>query len=154
MTKAEFEVKIKALIEEYAPEGTAFKWSRSLHNVGSCSYKSHNNEYWNFIIYISWPIASCNTWEVIKKTVIHEIAHANTPNHGHDAIWKRECLRLGGDGKRLSKPTTLGGDVVVPYKWEGICPTCNCKFYRNRKENGYHCRRIEPVIWTSYKIPA
>ena len=36
----------------------------------------------------------------IKNVIIHEIAHALTRGHGHDKVWKKKCLELGGNGQR------------------------------------------------------
>ena len=150
MTTAEMTVEIKKLINQYAPVGTAFKWGRATKAFGYCSYKRdrRTGKYYDFVITISHPLASRNTWEVVKRTVLHEIAHARTAGHHHDKVWQRECLAIGGDGKRCYTPDRCGGDVVsVPYKYIGVCPCCGKKFPRNRRTNGYHCNRLQPIVW-------
>ena len=151
MNYSELRQNIVALIEQYAPAGTKFEWDNATRRFGSCrySFNRYTGEYFNFRITISYPLASRNTWEVVKQTVIHEIAHARTAGHGHDAVWKRECIRLGGNGKRCYTSESEGGAVkTVPTKYIGVCPCCGQTFPRNRRSNGaYHCRRAEPIKW-------
>lgn len=156
MTKTELEEKIIPLIKLYAPKGTTFRWSNSTKNFGSCSYKinRYGKVISNFTISISWPIAAINSWKDIEDTVYHEIAHAVTPGHNHDEVWRAVCVALGGNGKRYFMSTANGGKVNVPYKWEGTCPKCGNKFYRNRRVNGYCCDRSKYITWKPYNVNA
>lgn len=148
MTITEMEAEIRALIREYAPKGTTFRWSSARKRFGSCAYSKMHGRYYGFRIAISKPLAMNNTWEVVRKTVVHEIAHANTAGHHHDEVWRAECIRLGGDGERCYTPTKRGGDVnTLPYKYVGTCPNCGQKFFRNRRVNGYHCDRRQHLVW-------
>ena len=150
MTLVEMEREIKALIAQYAPAGTKFRWSTAVTRFGSCAYNRnrYTGECYNFRISISKPLASRNDWETVKKTVIHEIAHARTPMHHHDAVWRAECIRLGGDGNRCYRNTEQGGEVnTIPFKYIGTCPICGKQFPRNRRTNGYHCDRNAAVVW-------
>ena len=45
-----------------------------------------------------WFIDNNNDDE-IRLTILHEIAHALTPGHGHDSVWRRKCIALGGNGE-------------------------------------------------------
>ena len=86
------------MIAELAPPNTKLKWSNARANFGMCSYQRGNPTY--FIITISKPLAELNDDETVKQVVLHEIAHALTPGHGHDTTWKQKCLELGGNGER------------------------------------------------------
>ena len=156
MNKYELEEKIVEMIRMYAPAGTRFQWSTSRRAFGTFSYRMdrYTGDLYSSVIKISWPIASNNTWEVIKSTVIHEIAHANTPGHGHDRVWQRECVRLGGDGKRCYSSVDRGGEVHVPYKWTGTCPVCGYKINRMKRIECYHCNRDHLTVWTPYNSAA
>lgn len=35
-----------------------------------------------------------------RNTILHEIAHALTEGHGHNSVWRRKFISIGGDGKR------------------------------------------------------
>lgn len=156
MDKSEMEIRIRIMIKELAPKGTKFVWGRAKKQFGCCSYRYNRltGEFFDFKITISLPIASLNTWEEVEKCVIHEIAHARTPRHGHDAVWKKECLALGGDGKRCYTPESRGGVIKQPpqnrlgYKYIGVCICCGKTFPRNRRTmNAYHCNRNYPIKW-------
>lgn len=150
MNYAELRRNIIDLIEKYAPEGTTFAWDNATTRFGCChySYNRYLNKYYGFKITISYPLASRNTWDVVKLTVLHEIAHARAPGHNHDAVWRRECLKIGGDGKRCYTDIENGGNVnVIPTKWLGVCPACGYTYSRNRRCNGYHCDRTKPLVW-------
>lgn len=47
-----------------------------------------------------------NSKQNILNTIRHEQAHALTPFHGHDKIWKQVCKLIGGDGHRLAPKST------------------------------------------------
>ena len=145
MNFTELTNNIRALIDTYAPKGTEFKWDNAKSRLGSCTYRySKYIGYYDFKITISFPLATINDWETVRNTVIHEIAHARTPSHGHDAVWRRECIRLGGDGERLADGNKIN---TVPMKFIGVCPKCGGKCFRNRRTNGYHCDRTQPIVW-------
>lgn len=152
MTKAEMESRIREMIRELAPVGTTFRWGTAKRRFGSCGYTRNRltGECYNFKITISYSLACMNTWEEVRKVVLHEIAHARTPGHHHDRVWVRECLAIGGDGKRCYDTVEQGGGVnVMPHKYIGVCPKCGARFPRNRRTNGaYHCDRAYKIVWT------
>lgn len=150
MTLFEMETEIRKLIREYAPYGTRFNWDRATKRFGCCKYRidRRTGKYFDFVITISRPLASRNTWEEVRKVALHEIAHARTAGHGHDAIWRRECIAIGGDGRRCYRDENHGGVVVaVPTKYMGVCPKCGMTFPRNRRCNGYHCDKNQLIVW-------
>jgi predicted SprT family Zn-dependent metalloprotease len=49
---------------------------------------------------LSSQLVAINDEEVVKRVILHEIAHALTEGHGHDSVWQAKCLEIGGDGKR------------------------------------------------------
>jgi len=51
-------------------------------------------------IKLSIPLILCNGEKQVKTVILHEIAHALTPKHYHNFVWKEKCLEIGGDGKR------------------------------------------------------
>lgn len=159
-----YETDIRNMIKDLAPAGTQFKWSNAKRRFGSCRYRwrrnygTGNREYYDFCITISYPLANINSWEEVKKVVIHEIAHARTPDHGHDRAWQRECIRLGGDGQRCYTNEEHGGAVKSVQKtWIGTCPICgNVVAKRFRRTDCYHpCianKSKKSIVWTPYKV--
>jgi predicted SprT family Zn-dependent metalloprotease len=50
-------------------------------------------------IELSSKLVEINDVERVTRAILHEIAHALTEGHGHDAVWKAKLLEIGGDGK-------------------------------------------------------
>ena len=60
---------------------------------------------------------NCN-YAKVRKVLMHEIAHAVTPGHGHGAGWKKKCRQLGGDSR-------LAITMVLPgMRWAMTCGCC------------------------------
>ncbi len=107
-----------------AQQGWTFAWLHKSRTFGQCSYTDRE-------ICLSRSATQVNDIAQVRNTIIHEIAHALTPRHGHDAVWRRKCLDLGGDGKRCVD-TNRDTVVVPPMKWIGRCPQCGWSAGRDR----------------------
>ena len=82
-----------------------FVWDKSVRRYGQCRY--HKQE-----IGVSKHLVKLNSIEESKDVVLHEIAHALTGiGHGHDAVWKRMCIKVGARPERCYKPESKGGNV-------------------------------------------
>jgi predicted SprT family Zn-dependent metalloprotease len=84
-----------------------------------------------------------NEIEHVIDTILHEIAHALVGcEHGHDAVWKEMCMRLG------CKPKACEGDVDMPAgDWHAQCQSCKQDFFRHRKPlsvRGMYCIKCGP----------
>lgn len=51
-------------------------------------------------IELSTKLVEINNEDRVRRTILHEIAHALTEGHGHDEVWRAKLLEIGGDGKR------------------------------------------------------
>lgn len=74
-----------------------------------------------------------NDWDEVVMTIRHEVAHALTPRHHHDAVWAAKCRELGGNGKATNSTATL------TMKFTGTCDGCSQTWQRNRRVNGAAC---------------
>ena len=81
--------------------------------IGVCDY----NHKMIFLSSVFLKGSSCN-YARVKKALMHEIAHAITPGHAHDHVWKEACARIGGD-TRLSATMSQPG-----MNWAMYCSTC------------------------------
>lgn len=72
--------------------------------------------------------SNCN-YAKVKKALMHEIAHALTPGHSHDKIWKTLCEGIGGD-TRLAATMNLPG-----MNWSIYCPGCKWRQEQFTKPN-------------------
>lgn len=92
-------------------------------------------------ISISRALAKLNTEEVVRDTILHEIAHALVPSGvGHGVIWRTTAISIGCNGQR-----TYDNTIVAPTaKYIGICPNCARlieRFRRSRIACGVCCKR-------------
>lgn len=89
-------------------KGWKFEWTNSIRQAGICSYRRK-------MIGLSKAVTKYHSEEEVRDTILHEIAHALCPLHGHDAVWKAKAIEIGGNGKRCYKNT-------VPGKYIATCP--------------------------------
>lgn len=84
--------------------------------------------------------------EQLHRTALHEYAHAAAAlltgrRHGHDAVWKAICLRIGCAPERLSEPCAAARRRAEEYEksragapvWLVVCRGCGAvSRYRRR----------------------
>lgn len=120
--------EVLALVYEYMDRlvpGWRFRWDNASRRLGQCR---HNDK----VISISRPLTASIKRRVITETITHEIAHALTPGHGHDAVWAAKDRELGGNGRRLYDAS----EVTAPLPpFEGTCPGCGRVARRHRRAN-------------------
>lgn len=109
------------LMAKHGLTGWTLKWDRAAKRAGQCNYT-------NCEISLSAPLMSLWPVEHAQNTILHEIAHALTPGHGHDNIWRAKFIAIGGNGK---VHWGSDGETQAPLKWEGTCPKGH-KFYKAR----------------------
>ena len=100
----------------------SFRFNRSKLNTGLCLYGPRAVE-------VSTHFIELNPWDVVRDTLLHEIAHALVgPCHGHDAAWKAMCRRVG------ARPERLSYEVAMPEgRWQATCPGCGRLHHRHRR---------------------
>jgi len=97
--------------------------------LGRCVYKTKTIE-------LSVQFVEANEVERVRQTVLHEIAHALTPGHGHDQVWKAQARKLGIPDDRCSS------DVVSAVgKYKSSCAGCSKTYYLYRRPNPRKCYR-------------
>ena len=99
--------------------------------------------------YVSWWATHLKD-EDFKRVILHEIAHALTPGHGHDPYFKRVCMSIGGSPRatqhytyldKIDMPEQLKRKVNYVYK----CPCCGHKMETTRKlKRSYSCGVCSP----------
>jgi predicted SprT family Zn-dependent metalloprotease len=82
------------------------------------------------------------------NTITHEIAHALVGHvHGHDHVWRRKHLELGGDGRTCSDMEFDETTKKKVFKYLGKCPNGHTVTRAARSEKMYilSCSRCSPV---------
>jgi predicted SprT family Zn-dependent metalloprotease len=102
-------------------------------------------------IYLSEHYASLNNEEVLKDTMLHEIAHALVGVfHGHDIVWKTKCIEIGAVPKRTADIRTL---ILPEAKHLYACPICKKEIKCNRILTGEPaCGECCKVYDSKYKL--
>lgn len=81
--------------------GWRFRFDDTRSRFGCCRYDRKE-------ITVSRHLAALNSDAEVINTIRHEVAHAICGKvHGHDAIWQRVCIALGGDGQRCYGPQVV-----------------------------------------------
>jgi predicted SprT family Zn-dependent metalloprotease len=78
---------------------------------GHCSYNEHE-------IVLGRIYTQLNSEPKVRNTILHEIAHALTPGHGHDGVWRMKCIEIGGNGETYHCDKTPAG------KYRRYCKIC------------------------------
>jgi predicted SprT family Zn-dependent metalloprotease len=134
----------RALMDHYHLTDWNLEFDRSVKRFGITKY--------NFkTIGLSKTLISLNTWDCVKITVLHEIAHALAGSlAGHSKFWQDICLAIGGDGEaRYSANfSTTERQVIIPeYRYQFICPTHGVISKALRKPRiSYMCRRCRTTL--------
>lgn len=129
--------------------GWRFTWNRGKRRIGCCCYRTKTIQLSR--IYVE------NTADpaLFYNTILHEIAHALTPNHNHDATWKRACVTVGADPSRLCNDERIVGANKHLAGWQAKCCECEFVHVRHRKPKYMYnlscaatdkCRTIKPAL--------
>jgi len=151
MTTTDSVFLAKELISKY---DELKRWEVSLNrrkrSFGVCNYTDEQ-------IQLSSVLIPEMTDKAIFETIIHEIAHALTRGHGHDYVWRRKCIELGGDGERVGNHNKFENGKLgeIEYrkkmsKYTLTCPVCGEQSYVNRLPKracscGKHGRGYNPM---------
>jgi predicted SprT family Zn-dependent metalloprotease len=120
-----------SLIKEYCPD-FRFRFNNTKRLFGQC----RNGQK---LILLSRHLVELNGEEQVRDTILHEIAHALTPGHHHDKVWKAKAKELGCRPSRCYS----NDSVVVPRgAYALVCPNCGFEYqvYKRRRSVGA-CRK-------------
>lgn len=125
MKKTEASYLARKLMNEHGLGHVTFEWSNRKHALGDCSYKRNAS----FQV-VPDKIRLSAVWvpyldeAEVRDTILHEIAHALTPGHKHDYVWKAMCRKVGANPKRTAEaiPMELRKRVGRnEFKYEARC---------------------------------
>jgi len=134
----------RKILKENNLKGWSATTNRRKRSFGVCNYTKRQIE-------LSQYLTPLCTDDAIMDTIYHEIAHALTPGHNHDRVWKRKAIELGGTGERTSGEWKYkDGEVKIETKYTLVCPVCGYKAPRSRRPKnklscGKHGPRFDPT---------
>lgn len=107
----------------------SFNFNKRKSSLGLCSHSKR-------VIELSTVWVDTLPMEDIRRTILHEIAHALSPRtEGHGKIWKEMCCKVGiPDEARCYTNIEVTRELDKrTSKWKMECPTCGKVKYRHRR---------------------
>ena len=122
MDLIEIERHAKALMTAHGVGALEFAFDNGKRRLGATHTLRIGNTVLAKKITLSRHYAVLLPKEEIHDVILHEIAHALTPGHGHDAVWKAACRKVGAKPSRCAMPSARPAAPI-----EGRCPKCDVK---------------------------
>lgn len=114
----------RSLMDQHGLQRWSLEWNDSQRTFGQCHSRGK--------ITLSYDLVSLNSEEVVKDTILHEIAHALAgAHHAHNDVWRAKARQIGAK----DRPCYSFSDVRSPLPWVGKCPG-NHHHYKGRKPEG------------------
>jgi predicted SprT family Zn-dependent metalloprotease len=137
MNRSEAASLARTLMNQHGLGNWVFEWDGAKRRAGACHHTKHK-------ITLSIHYAERNAIDLVKDTILHEIAHALAgPGKGHGWEWKQICIRIGAKPVRC-----YSSDADMPEgKWKACCGGCTKLFTKHRqpKRNGWtYCVKCGP----------
>lgn len=104
--------------------------------AGACRFRTKT-------ISLSRPLTALHDEELVRDTILHEIAHALVgPTHGHDRVWRATARQIGCTGERL-----VSADAPrVEGDWRGQCPAGHEITRHRRPQRVVSCSQCSPTF--------
>lgn len=119
----------RKMLRDNGLRGWTVKVSRGRRTIGLCSYLDKT-------IYISKYHLDNDSYDDVRDTIIHEVAHALNPRDGHGAEWRKTSISLGGTGNQYHTHASS-----YPSKWTTTCINGHKpKIFRWNKDTIYNCK--------------
>lgn len=140
MNLIEAHLLARHLMDSHNLKGWVFSFNNRKRCFGLCRHRMHT-------IQLSRHLTLLNNKDSVQDTILHEIAHALTPGHHHDHVWKAMCRALGCSTERCYTEATT---CTPKARYSGSCG-CGSNLYsrdrltRNMRLYG-KCRRCRQFV--------
>lgn len=147
----------RSLLDEHDLKNVRLEWMNSTKKLGECQFFKGVGSYGAraYKIRFSRTLFKHMSRSEQMETITHEIAHALTPGHHHDAIWAAKHRSLGGKARRCSKlPESV---LAATSKWIGTCPNGHKRYRAQRSDRMFQVtcadcdRRWNPNYYFEWK---
>lgn len=149
MSLQEIERKAKSLMTIHGVGHVKFEFDGGKSRLGACHHMRVGGVVIPTKITLSRHYASILPMQEIEEVILHEIAHALTPGHGHNHVWRAAARRIGAKGDRCATPSASPDKAV-----SGVCTNPDCQkvvsqLHRLPQRVSYHstCGRDFPLRW-------
>lgn len=119
---------MQELFSQHGLEGWDIKIDRAVTRAGCCNYRLKTISISKYFI-----TSPKTTYGSLWNILWHELAHALTPGHKHNEVWRAKAIELGSDGKTHC-------DHYHKYSYNG---TCECPGT---------LKKFEYIHWRAYGV--
>ncbi len=124
-TSAIFDLAVRTLAEYgLLEQGWRAAWDNGKRRAGACHYGTKT-------ISLSRHILPGAPDAEVRETILHEVAHALTPGHNHDGVWRAKLIEMGGTGARTHSMETPKG------RYEVHCANCGVIGHRHQAQGAW-----------------
>ena len=124
----------EGLMRAHGLTGWRLVFDRARTRAGVCRNDRHE-------IGLSQVLTALHPIELVRGTILHEIAHALVGSrHGHDAVWQVRARSIGGDGERCLRADAPRPDAP----WVGVCARGHEVLRHRRPARPSSCSRCSP----------
>jgi len=88
LKEQQIELVARFLMDEYGLNNTSLTFRHMTRTMGQ--YSKYRNR-----IQLSTFFINNKSYRIMVNTILHEIAHALTPGHKHDQVWKAKAIEVG-----------------------------------------------------------
>ena len=150
MELTEIERQAKALMTVHGVGYLEFAFDRGKRRLGATHILKIGNASIPQKITLSKHYAVLLGMDELRDVILHEIAHALTPGHGHNAVWKAAARKIGAKPERCAAPSAAPEHPIVGYCTKDGCGKVVVKMHRLPLRVSYHrtCGRDFPLRYT------
>jgi len=157
MSDAEVVRTARALLDEHGLKNVRITWTQAANTLGQCRFfKGYGaTPPRAYELRFSRKVFPHLSRSEQMQVITHEVAHAITPGHGHDAVWRSQHRSMGGNAQTCAN---LSEEVLkATRKWRGECPNGHVQYRAQKSAKMYRVscgrcsRRFNPAFMIKWE---